>query len=147
MSEILAPPTHAQIRAELQELILRDLLGPAGGEEEIVDEPYVRDRYILGLLAPKGQSVIPEEQEDLAVTEGDTEEGSVEPPTIRVSTLLPSSMGLTFTVDRSAQAIQIQVRWGRYERLSSEELGLELDKPRRVWKRNPVENKIGRAHV
>ena len=102
MSEMLSPPTHAQIRAELQELILRDLLGPAGGEEEIVDEPYVRDRYILGLLAPKGQSVIPEEQEDLAVTEGDTEEGVVEPPTIRNSTLLPSSLGLTFTVDSSA---------------------------------------------
>src|SRR4030066_2339690 len=97
MTENLLPPSSTQIRQELQDLILRDLLGPAGGEEEIVDEPYVRDRYILGLLAPKGQSVIPEEQEDLAVAEGDTEEGIVEPPTIRNSTLLPSSLGLTFT--------------------------------------------------
>lgn len=140
MPETLQPPSTSQIRQELQQLILRDLLGPAGGEEEIVDEQYVRDRYILGLLAPKGQSVIPEEQEDLAVAEGDTEEGAVEPPTIRVSTLLPSSLGLTFTVDSSAQAVQIKARWGRYERLSSEELGLQFDKPRMVWKRMQVEN-------
>ena len=140
MSEVLSPPTAGQIRAELQELILHDLLGPAGGEEEIVDEPYVRDRYILGLLAPKGQSVIPEEQEDLAVTEGDTEDGAVEPPTIRNSTLMPSSFGLTFTVDGSAKTIQIKARWGRYERFLSEELGLEFDKPRMVWKRFQVEN-------
>jgi hypothetical protein len=140
MRDVLSTPTHGQIRAELQELILRDLLGPAGGEEEIVDEQYVRDRYILGLLAPKGQNVIPEEQEDLAVAEGDTEEGTVEPPTIRNSTFLPSSLGLTFTVDNSVKAIQIKARWGRYERLSSEELGLEFDKPRMVWKRLQFEN-------
>jgi hypothetical protein len=140
MSDVLSLPLHGQIRAELQELILRDLLGPAGGEEEIIDEQYVRDRYILGLLAPKGQSVIPEEQEDLAVADGDTEEGTVEPPTIRNSTLLPSSLGLTFTVDGSAKALQIKARWGRYERLSSEELGLEYDKPHPVWKRIQVEN-------
>ena len=114
MPESLKQPSANQIRLELQDLVLRDLLGPAGGEEEIIDESYVRDRYILGLLAPRGQSVIPEEEEDLAFTDGDGEEGVVEAPTIRNSTLLPSSMGLTFTVDASATAIQIQARWGRY---------------------------------
>jgi len=139
MPESLTQPTINQIRQELKELILRDLLGPAGGEEEIVDEAYVRDRYILGMLAPRGQSVIPEEEEDLAVTDGDDEEGVVEPPTIRNSTMLPSSMGLTFTLDASVTAIQIIARWGRYERLGSDELGLELERPHPVWKRIPVE--------
>ena len=139
MTDILPQPSTNQIRQELQDLILRDLLGPAGGEEEIIDEPYVRDRYILGLLAPRGQSVIPEEEEDLAVTDGDGEEGLVEPPTIRNSTMLPSSMGLTFTVEALATAIHIKVSWGMYERLGSEELGLELEKPHPVWKRLPVE--------
>lgn len=140
MSDVLPLPSSTQIRQELHDLILRDLLGPAGGEEEIVDEPYMHDRYILGLLAPKGQSVIPEEEEDLALTDGDTEEGVVEQPTIRNSTLIPSSLGLTFTVESSAKAIQVQVRWGRYERLSSEELGLVFDKPHPVWKRHQVDN-------
>ncbi|PWB56025.1 MAG: helicase [Anaerolineales bacterium] len=138
MPESLQPPSANQIRQELEDLILHDLLGPAGGDEEIVDEAYVRDRYILGLLAPRGQSVIPEEEEDLAVTDDDGEEGVVEQPTIRNSTLLPSSMGLTFTLDASATAIQIHASWGRYEKYSSEELGLELEKPRMVWKRIPV---------
>ena len=139
MSAPLLVPTTVQIRAELHDLILRELLGPAGGEEEIINEAYVRDRYILGLLAPQGQSVLPEEEEDLAFTDGDGEDGVVEPPTIRNSTLLPSSMGLTFTVDSSASAIQIKACWGRYEKLSSDELGLELDKTHMVWKRSPVE--------
>jgi hypothetical protein len=139
MPESLKPPSANQIRQELQDLILRDLLGPAGGEEEIIDEGYVHDRYILGLLAPHGQSVIPEQEEDLAFTDGDGEEGAVEPSTIRNSTLLPSSMGLTFTLDSLATAIQVKARWGRYERIQSEELGLELEKPHPVWKRVPVE--------
>jgi hypothetical protein len=139
MPESLQQTTTNQIRSELEDLILRDLLGPAGGPEEIIDEPYVRDRYILGLLAPRGQSVIPEEEEDLALTDGDGEEGVVEAPTIRNSTLLPSSMGLTFTLDGEATAIQITASWGRYERRDSDELGLDLEKPRQVWKRIPVE--------
>jgi len=139
MAEILNSISTNQIRSELQDLILRDLLGPAGGEEEIIDEGYVHDRYILGLLAPRGQTVIPEEQEDLAVTDDDGEEGVVEQPTIRNSTMLPSCMGLTFTVDASATAIQIKARWGRYERVDSEQLGLEVEKPHPVWKRVPVE--------
>jgi hypothetical protein len=40
MSDILSGvlPTTRLIRQELQELILGDLLGPAGGEEEVVYE-------------------------------------------------------------------------------------------------------------
>ena len=139
MEITLLSPTANHIRQELETLILQDLLGPAGGEEEIIDEAYVRDRYILGLLAPRGQSVIPEEEEDLAFTDGDGEDGVVEPPTIRNSTLLPSSMGLTFTLDSSAEAIQIKAAWGRYDRIHSDELGLELERPHPVWKRTPIE--------
>ncbi len=51
MLESLIAPSANQIRQELQDLILRDLLGSAGGEEEIIDECYVHDRYyIFGLL-------------------------------------------------------------------------------------------------
>ena len=43
-----------ELRAELEAMVRRDLLGPAGGPEEEVDERAVRGRYILGLLAPRG---------------------------------------------------------------------------------------------
>ncbi len=34
MSEKLKPPTPLQLRAELDKLVRRDLLGPAGGERK-----------------------------------------------------------------------------------------------------------------
>jgi len=60
-------PSYFELRRELRELVLRDLFGPAGGEEEALDEPYIRDRHILGLLAPKGQSALPDDNEDRPV--------------------------------------------------------------------------------
>ena len=54
MPESLRTPSTNQIRQELQDLILCDLLSPPSGEEEIIDEGYVHDHYILGLLPPRG---------------------------------------------------------------------------------------------
>lgn len=49
---VLKTPSQYQIRQELEEAILADLLGPAGGEYEEIDEARVSDRYLVGLLAP-----------------------------------------------------------------------------------------------
>ena len=46
------PPSAAEIRAELETMVVGDLLGPAGGESEELTERTVRDRYIVGVLAP-----------------------------------------------------------------------------------------------
>ena len=46
------PPNPAEIRAELEAMVVGDLLGPAGGESEELTERTVRDRYIVGVLAP-----------------------------------------------------------------------------------------------
>ena len=71
--EVLSP---LQLRAELERLALNDLLGPAGGATEIVEEQNVRGRYIVGLLAPKGQTALPDDDDDdLAEGGRDTEDG------------------------------------------------------------------------
>ena len=49
----LQPPSPAALRDELEQLVLQDLLGPAGGPEEELDEGSVRDRYLVGMLAPE----------------------------------------------------------------------------------------------
>jgi hypothetical protein len=49
------PLTPSELRTQLLDLIRADLLGPANGPDEIVDEPSVRGRYMLGVLAPLGQ--------------------------------------------------------------------------------------------
>ena len=67
MEDLTSTPQYLELRTLLQDMVKNDLLGPAGGAEEIIKEPNVRGRYILGLLAPKGQSIIPDEQEDIAV--------------------------------------------------------------------------------
>lgn len=47
-----AIPSPMKIREKLERMVLLDLLGPVGGPEEEIDEPSVRDRYLVGMLAP-----------------------------------------------------------------------------------------------
>ena len=53
MTETLQGPSHHTLREELQEMVVKDLLGPAGGPEEEVDEARVSDRYLVGTLNSK----------------------------------------------------------------------------------------------
>ncbi len=41
----------APLRPEFEDLIRRELLGLAGGEQETITEQSVRNRYLLGMLA------------------------------------------------------------------------------------------------
>src|SRR5437868_6464120 len=126
MVNILESPTPLELRAELENLVIRDLLGPAGGPDEIVDEGTVRGRYIVGMLAPRGQSLLPDppdEQGELALggADGSEDSKSEEPiPQPDFAAMLPSSLGVTFSVSEQAKAIQITVRWGHYRRVKSE---------------------------
>jgi hypothetical protein len=59
-------PSPRELRAELEQIVIRDLLGPAGGPAEELDERSVRDRYLVGMLAPRGQLLRPEQSDELA---------------------------------------------------------------------------------
>ncbi|MDW8396636.1 MAG: DISARM system helicase DrmA [Anaerolineae bacterium] len=155
MTNLLQPPSSAELRDRLRDAVVRDLLGPAGGEDEIVEEATVRGRYILGLLAPRGQTPLssageeeddllgrdaPEEREELALGGQDTEEGLPEAPRPKAISALPSSIGLTFTLAPEARAIRVVARWGRYRRVTREEAGLGEGK-RNAWQRTQVEGR------
>jgi hypothetical protein len=60
---VLQALTPWQIREKIQEIFLRDLLGPADGPDEEVSEATVRDRYLVGTLAARRTPVVPEESE------------------------------------------------------------------------------------
>ncbi len=60
MSQLENMKSPLGLRTELHKMVVADLLGPAGGEEETVDEATVRSRYVVGMLAPKGQAAVPE---------------------------------------------------------------------------------------
>jgi hypothetical protein len=110
--------THA-LREEFLDLVRRDLLGPAGGEREAITEDNVRDRYLLGMLAPVKQSDEPtREQLDELAEDGDDspEEGSPEPATPVARSMMPSTFGMSFSLNPAATSFVIEASWGQYLR-------------------------------
>lgn len=55
---------------------------------------------------------------------------------------VPSSFGFTFCVDELVDVLELEVRWGRYERTESEEHYSETGNPMRAWKRMPSGGKL-----
>ena len=75
----LATATPSAIRDELTDMVVRDLLGPAGGSDEELNqyEDHAYQRYLVGMLAPKDKEVDGGELDELATGEGDEgEEGA-----------------------------------------------------------------------
>jgi hypothetical protein len=135
----LAAPSALAIREEFEELVFLDLHGPAGGPEEEVDEGSVRDRYLVGMLAPLRSAPTGEEEDDFVPAGDDsTEEGVVDPGVNSPRWMFPSSFGLSFTVDGAARALRVEAKWGRYERARSEKLVTDTGEPKLVWKRVPM---------
>lgn len=134
--------TPYQIRQELEEAVFKELLGPAGGEDEEVDENSVLDRYLVGMLAPKRQLVRAGESDGLEVAGGESaEEGATDPSALPADTLFPSSFGLTFTVTSEAKSLRIRARWGHYERTHSQYLvNEETGNPKMVWARQQIDS-------
>ncbi len=143
MSEInaITQPTYLDLRTQLHQMVVNDLLGPAGGPTEEIDEDSVRSRYIVGLLAPRGQSALPDEQDELALGGGtETQDGKPASAPAALPAMLPSSIGLTCTVSAEVQTIQVTVRWGQYSRGRSETLPPNAKgEPPLIWRRRQIE--------
>jgi len=127
-----------EVREEIFDAVVRDLLGPAEGpdEEFPTSSGSPRDRYLLGQLAPRGMVIEPEEYEDVAKAGDETlEEGQPETDTPPTRSLMPSSIGMTLAVDREAEAIEVTPSWAQYKRAKSETLLTESGAGKTVWKR------------
>ena len=160
---------------DLLELSVRDdLLGPAEGPDEEIKDMSVRSRYMVGKLAPIKLSEGPVQVEPAAADQADDveDEGAVlrhdpgaefaraagkkepeddaldEIDTTSNQSLVPSSMGLTFCVASDVDALTVNLRWGRYERIPSDEhevvrtwtnrrTGREEEVKVNVWRRVP----------
>src|SRR5437773_12260434 len=117
MSLMRAIPSPMKIREELEQMVLKDLLGPVGGPEEEIDEQSVRDRYLVGMLAPKRQELSPEEFDELPVGgSGSIEDGSTEYTSPAAKTMFPSSFGMTFCLGLEAKELQLSAHWRHYHR-------------------------------
>ena len=151
MSNVLeSSPSPRQLRTLLEEMVVGDLLGPAAGPEEELIERNVRDRYLVGVLAPRPQAqpapVKPEEEEEeetpllpdeLSEGGADTvDDGTTDKDVPVVQAHIPSSFGLTFCVDKSAKVLKVEARWGQYKREKKpDQIDTRTGRPLRVWKR------------
>jgi len=162
---VLAVPSAYEIRAELEDLVVADLLGPAGGPDEEVAEDRVRERYLVGMLAPRRQQFDAEETKrapesaadapaDDINDEGDVDafdeiakagadsadEGKTDVGVVQSGTMFPSSLGMTFSLDGETEAFQITTKWGRYSReASATATDSKTGNPLLIWKRTQVE--------
>lgn len=143
-------------------MVLKELLGPGTEQEEIIESPGTR--YFVGVLAPRKRSrrgdhngsasVTPtqtaaeEDKEpegeildgdELALGGRDTaQDGTTELAPAQDKALIPSSFGLTFSVDLEAKELKVTASWGQYIKQPSEYLVSEKTaNPRRIWKRYP----------
>ena len=163
---------RAYIRELLQLAVVDDLLGPAGGPHERIVDMSVRDRYLVGKLAPREDAqggieglegplaeedveeptdpIVPGQHEPGA--EFSTATGRVEPESdssdeidaASNQSLVPSSFGMTFCVDGDAECIEVEARWGSYERVPNDEhehTRLNGQKAK-VWQRIPCGGKL-----
>jgi hypothetical protein len=144
MAESATPPSEAippatEIRRELRDLVIAELLGPKGGPTEEVTESRVSDRYLVGMLAPRNQVAGQEEDtgfEDAAEPE-ETDDGKADPVRTRSDTLLPSSFGMTFVVAEGIRELEVEARWGKYDRIDSETITKQDGSPEKAWQREP----------
>jgi hypothetical protein len=101
-------------RKLLMDALRDELLGPEGGESEILRQrPSLR--YLLGRLAPAGTRIGQEDDEGLGDVAGDSDEdhdaGSDGPISMAMN---PSSIGVSFVVDEVTSEIEVEFTWGDY---------------------------------
>jgi len=137
-------------RDRLLAALRHDLLGPSAAKEVLTQSPATR--YLVGMLAPRGTTVDPSEDELLDATAG--EEGSADDAVRMSASLDPSAIGISCVIDEFASQIEVTADWGEYERHdttrevdpeSSSSINPEADpdatvaKPQRQlqWRRTP----------
>lgn len=129
---------QAYVRELLQFAVIDDILGPADGPLEEIVGMSVRDRYLVGKLAPMGTEPDAVEADNFGTSgKVDPDDQGEEVETSSSHSLVPSSMGFTFCVDGELESVQLFANWGRYERTQSEREDEETGKSRRCWKRIP----------
>src|SRR5713101_3546276 len=104
----LPTTTPYTVRNELTEMVVNDLLGPAGGKAEELDqrEDRVIGRYLVGMLAPKSTPVEANGQDALGTDQADDPEvGPSDASTTSTDTFFPNSIGMSFLVERQATAL------------------------------------------
>lgn len=153
-----APPSSSEVRERLVDALRLDLVGPWAGHplanERLTRRMRPSTWYLTGFLIPS--STAPDDAADadesddmdaeVAEAAGLAEESTEERKAAKKG-FWPSSMGLSFLVPATTDAVSVTVRWGDYAPSTFEEAaGDEV----RAWARTPreviVEVRLAKSH-
>ena len=148
------------LRANLAAILERELLGPSGGEREVLNSPP-DTVYLIGRIAPRSitdrdaDPATDAEDGELGTGDdarlstgvpvntidevGEVDEDDVEDQPQRRGLMIPASMGLRFQLPLDAEAFTIRTSWGQYHSRNHETETLPDGRPRRVFERTPME--------
>jgi hypothetical protein len=105
------PTSPAQIREEFERLVIGDVYGPAFGPSEVLSGRLkVRDRYLVGMLAPRDVRVIPSLFDEPGTAAGEGDDGGGIDRTATQG-IFPSSLGLSFAVDGNVTELSLRASW------------------------------------
>src|SRR5665647_2596977 len=143
----MSVPVHASsllVRSEIERLLGKDLLGPwADDEREVLPTRATpSERYILGVLSPRG-STLEAETTDASAADDGTGEGAGEvTAAASAGSMSPASLGLSFRVGQETTRVAVVAAWGRYEQEMVDEPSPDGTTQRRAWKRVPEEGAV-----
>ena len=158
-------PSSLALRDELEAMVLKELLGPQAGQTKRSRNRQARGTSSAYWHREKGPSMAPHPFPQVvspplprqnprrmkkrtaksltatnwpwaAVTA--RQDGTTDLAPAQDKALIPSSFGMTFSVNLEATELHVIASWGQYERQPSEYLVSEkTGNPKRVWKRCP----------
>lgn len=128
-------------RENLTEILRRELVGPLGGDEEVLSyDPSTV--YPLGRIAPRPLQVRSEESpdgvDDDDASDGADDDGDEDTPPKR-GVMIPASMGLRFQVPADLETFTVRASWGTYHSRNAEGNVGESGRKERVFVRTPVD--------
>lgn len=130
-----------QIRTSIVDYLRHELLGPRGGEREMLhEEPH--KRYIIGTLYPRNSTIendLEEDEDEISGAAGGVEsDNQADDPVVLANQYLPASMGLSFYL-RGDPRIQVKVTAASYQEVEeATEDVLTRRQKKRAWRRTPV---------
>jgi len=158
------PASSFDVRAELESLLERDLLGPRDGEfEELPPGVSPAERYLVGRLVPRTSPSAPPRVAPVAPgadsdMDADTDTDTDDPDLVdrevtgaaetrgddletaqagRTGTMAASALGMSFQVPGDVDRVVVTGSWGSYSPAASEVHVTEQGRQRRVWRRTP----------
>ena len=118
---------YYEARSVVKEILEKDLLGPTSDREVINDYPVVY--YVTGKLYPQDCRFEPDHTS--AEDVGDTEDEQIIPIS---NGILPSSMGMSFSLSKEADSFEISAKAALY--IPKEEKDPETNQL--LWERRPI---------